>query len=375
LAAAILQSPASAQGRDATVGGVDFNVSGFGTFGVVRTDTNAVQFVRDSQQSGATQTLSEKVDSNLAVQLSARVSSWLSATVQVLGQQHQYSRYLTADVAWAYLKIEPLDSLTFKLGRVEMPLFAISDSRDINYANIWVRPPNEVYALANIEELNGAEVTYELPLGPTRLSLTGFVGNSVTYLGGSPLAAKPFIVTPFAAAPVAVPPKIDNYDVYGGEVRWETEWITLRAGIATSRPHVLPQLYDKYRFSGFGLLMDHANIVAQAEFVARKSAVAASIIDSNGWYAMSGYRFGKVLPYVLVASTVKSKPNYGLALTFDQTSEAIGVRWDAFRSADLKLELERVDPKGTTGISFAEVAPGFRGNVVYVASVTLDFVF
>jgi hypothetical protein len=174
LAAALFQLPLHAQSIDTTISGMELTVGGFGTYGVVMTDTDKAQFIRGLQSNGASESPSDKVDSNLGVQATLKINSWLSATVQGLAEQRSYSSYITADTAWAYLKIDPIDNLSIKVGRVQMPLFAISDSREINYANTWIRPPNEVYGLANIEELNGVEASYKLPIGGTKLSLTGY---------------------------------------------------------------------------------------------------------------------------------------------------------------------------------------------------------
>src|ERR1700722_12236486 len=168
LTAAVIQAPAYAQSLDTVLGGIDFSVHGFATAGGVVTNTNNAEFVRGAETSGADKTPTENVDSNLGVQATARFNSWISATVQVL----EDSSILTDPIAWAYVKIDPLNNLSIKVGKIEMPVFMISDSRDIGYANTWVRPPNEVYALSLNEELKGGEATYTIPVGPTHLSLT-----------------------------------------------------------------------------------------------------------------------------------------------------------------------------------------------------------
>jgi hypothetical protein len=199
-------------------------------------------------------------------------------------------------------------------------------------------------------------VTYSLPLGPTHLVLSGYVGNSVA-------------VVPAGA-------RYNAWDVHGGEIRWESEWITVRGGIATTANEVSPTIHDDYTFEGLGFLVDHSNILVQAEFARRYDSLYQFAANSTGWYAMGGYRFGKVLPYVSYASTTKSTPYYAIyALSLNQDTQAVGVRWDAFKSADLKFQFERVDPKGTTGISFTGATPGFGNRDVNVVSLTLDFVF
>lgn len=355
LAAAFIQLPVHADGLDAVLGGVDFSVHGFATAGAVVANTDSAQFVRSGETSGADKTPTENVDSNLGVQATARFNSWIAATVQVLDD----SSIETDTIAWAYVAINPTSNLSIKVGKMEMPLFMISDSRDIGYANTWVRPPNEVYALSLNEELKGGEATYTIPAGSTHVSVTGYAGNSITYALGKVLNA---------------------WDVHGGELRWESDWVTVRGSYESEENNLAPfffeTIHDKYTFSGFGAMTDHDNIVAQAEWVERKSAGYGSAVNSTGWYVLGGYRLGKVLPYISFASTTKSKPfsPYG-TISQDQSTKAAGVRWDFFRSADIKFQFERVEPKGTAGISFVNELPSFGNSPVNVSSLTLDFVF
>jgi hypothetical protein len=350
-------APGQAQSLDGVFSGIDFSVNGFGTAGAVMTNSNSGQFVRGAEVSGANKSASESVDSNIAVQGTARFNSWLSATVQALQQADR----MTRPIAWAYLKIEPVSNLSIKVGKVEMPLFMISDSRDIGYANTWVRPPNEVYGLSNSEELKGGEVTYTLPIRSANLSLTVYGGNSQLY------------TTAFANA------SWHAWDVHGGEVRLETKWVTLRGGLMTEiveLPATSEPTHPKYVFSGYGALIDHNNFIAQAEWVSRKSAPYPTITNSEGWYVMGGYRFGTLAPYASFAATVKTKPYFPYGIfSGDQNTKAIGVRWDAFKSADFKFQLERIDPKGTQGISLVDEAPGFGNNEVTAVTVLIDFVF
>jgi hypothetical protein len=352
LTGAFMQAPAHAQTLDSLMGNIDFSFGGYGTIGTVRTNTNDAQLTRGTENTGAGKSFYFGTDSNLGVQVTARFTPWLSVTVQSL----EDSDVLTDLINWAYVKIEPLDSLSIKVGRVEIPLFAISESRDINYANVWLRPPNEVYAMANIEELDGAQVTYSLPIGSTHLSLTGYTGNSV-------LAISEDV-------------QYKTRDVRGGEVRWETPWATVRGSLTATNVEIQPGPKDVYTFEGVGVLMDRNHIVAQAEFVRRLSAHYASLSNANGWYVFGGYRVGTFVPYASYAATNKTKPyDNTISVSGDQSTVALGVRWDAFKSGDLKFQIERVDPRGSLGIDFANEVPTFGHNDVTAFSATLDFVF
>jgi hypothetical protein len=352
LTGTLVQAPVQAQTLDSLLSNIDFTFSGYGTIGTVRTNSNDSQFTRGTQDNGASKSFDERPDSNLGLQATARFTPWLAITAQVLEDNDD----LTDIVSWAYVKLDPINNLSFKLGRVEIPLFAVSESRDINYANVWLRPPNEVYAMANIEELDGAEATYTRNIGSTRLSLTGYVGDSM-------LA-------------VSETQQYHAWDVHGGVLSWETPWVTLRGSLTTSETDISPGVHDKYTFEDLGIIVDHGRIIAQAEFVRRYDKNSASLVDANGWYVFGGYRFGTLVPYASFAATIKSKPyDNDASVSGDQSTEALGVRWDAFKSADLKLQVERVDPRGSFGISFVNEGPNFGHSDVTAFSLTLDFVF
>ena len=160
LASALAQVPTYAQDAGSLLSNVDFSFTGYGTAGAARSSTDSAEFIRGSEASGATTSLAYDVDSNLGAQATARFTPWLAVTVQ----GEWTADRLTGDIPWAYVKLDPVDNLSLKLGRVEMPIFAISDSLDVGYANVWLRPPQEVYALSNIKELNGGEFSYSLPV-------------------------------------------------------------------------------------------------------------------------------------------------------------------------------------------------------------------
>jgi hypothetical protein len=351
LAAAAMQAPAHAEPLEGILSGVDFNFGGFGTAGLVHTNTDQAQFIRGAETAGSNKPIRANVDSNIGVQATARFAPWIAVTAQVFENDDS----MTNDLSWLYLKLDPLDNLTFKLGRFEAPLFAISDSRDINYANTWIRPPQEVYGLASFEEVKGGEGTYTLPIASTRLKLTGYAGVGRWALSSGTSG--------------------DSTNLRGAEVRWESDWVTLRASYAGMDNQIGGGLHPKYEFAAYGAIVDRDNVVAQAELVRRIGPGPLDfIVAAKGWYVLGGYRIGKVLPYASYATTHKEFPG-AFALSYNQQTTALGVRWDAFKSADLKFQVERVNPKGTPGISFVNVQPGFGNSDVNVVSLALDFVF
>lgn len=364
LSSGLISGAAQAEGLSGFVR-PEFKFSGFGTVGAVQTNSDDGQYVREQQARGATKNASLLVDSNLGLQLDAKANDWLSATVQTLTAQRTEDS-LSTRFEWAFVKATPLDGLSLRAGKFSLPNFLISDSRRVGYANTWLRPANEVYGLDLLNGgLKGADLSYRWSLAGHALTVTGLAGKS--------------------SATMTNASAMDVKSVKGLNVVWDGDWYTVRLGRITGKPQLpaslavmLPAgttLNEVYRFTGVGATVDRADVVLQAEYVQRRSEQFNSLIGADAWYLLGGYRVGKLLPYV---SFAERKPD-GNSATAPQKTAALGLRWDAFASAALKFQLERVDTKGTTGASF--IAPTVNSvsqpmsKPVTTLSAAIDFVF
>lgn len=339
--------------------------NGFGTLGAVQTDTNSEQYMRDGQPTGAVKDKTNfNVDSNLGLQLTAQPTRWLSGTVQLLTQEREQPN-LSTEVEWAFVKVQPVNGLSIRGGRMALPMFFVSDTRNVGYANTWIRPPNEVYGLALLHRMEGGDISYRLPLGSTSLSLSALAGKSYFYLFGQ---------------------EADVENVKGASAQLDTDiGLTLRVSRVQGDVVLSSTNKDRYTFSDIGAAYDRGNIVAQAEYVTRRSAGHGDTVDADGWYVLGGYRLNNVTPYASYAAT-KPKYSQGTAALISgrQATVAVGVRWEAFASAAVKFQLERTDTDGTTGLSFiTERVPSLIGppasapvtSPVNIASLAIDFVF
>ena len=339
----------------------DFKFSGFGTLGVVRTDTNEARFGRDKQIYGANKSLTADVDSNLGLQATASVNDWLSGTVQVLTVKRTTENHLTTEAEWGFVKVAPMQGLSFRGGRLGVPMFLVSDSRNIGYANNWLRAPNEVYGLVSFRRLQGFDVTYQMPIGSTTLTVTALTGTSRTKY------ATPVLPTTPDSNTFTNGTNFRMKGVKGVNMQLETEWATFRIGRVEAKYDTAAA--QAYAFTGFGVTVDRNSIFAQAEFV-QKRAPAVPSVEADGWYVMGGYRLGAYLPYASYGSAKpKLVPANNTALT--QATTALGLRWDAFKSASLKFQLERIDTNGNKGLSFSRAV----SDPVTAASASIDFVF
>lgn len=350
--AAVLIVCASAHGAAQAQWMPDFKFSGFGTVGAVRTNTDEADFGRDRQSFGGANTNATlDVDSNLGLQATATVNNWLSGTVQLLTVKRQTENHLSTEVEWGFLRVQPMDGLTVRAGRLATPMFLVSDSRNVGYANNWLRAPNEVYGLVSFRRMQGFDVSYQKSIGSSTLTLTALTGSSATKFATTNIKMK---------------------GVKGLTAQLETDWGTYRFGKVEAKYDI--EGSPTYSFTGVGMSIDRNNVFVQAEYVKRRAPQIAfggvSYADSDGWYAMAGYRMGAFLPYVLHGNTTPDQV-VSYNITGTQKTTALGLRWDAFKSAALKFQLERADTKGSKGVSFSRAVT----SPVTVASASIDFVF
>lgn len=113
-------------------------------------------------------------DSLLGLQISSPLTEKISATGQVVARG---SESYTAEAAWAYLTLDLSDSTKFRMGRFRTPFFLYSDFLDVGYAQHWIRPPEEVYAL-QFDSIDGMDISYNTSFGRMDSQLQMYFGSA-----------------------------------------------------------------------------------------------------------------------------------------------------------------------------------------------------
>lgn len=389
---------------DAASTGPVVKISGYGTAAMTFSDTNDAEFARPNQATGVGKTARSGVDSNLGLQANVIVNDWLSGTVQGLVRKDGEDDF-GGELAWAFAKAKLSDNLSVRVGRMGLPVFMISDYRNVGYANTLLRPPSEVYSQVPLNSIDGIDATYQRSFGDTSLTAQLALGrtkatlatgaDSTVHIEGKSIVALNLVAEngPLTLRFGRAQTKISIDDSSGQN----TLLATLRATGAQFRLAQLGTLADdlavqdkKASFTSVGLGLDWNNIVVQSEYAKRKTDSYVS--DSTSWYLMGGYRIGKFLPYYShsnlksdgsVANSVPAlaalKP---LSLAVDtmlrtrnqqeQSTDTIGLRWDFHPSAALKVQIDRIKPSGD-GL-FLQTKAGFKGPVT-VGALAIDFVF
>lgn len=400
--------------------GFGYGLSGFGTLGLVHSNERGADFVTSLAQAtgaGHTRPWDFGPDSRLGLQLDLRAPSGWSAVLQVVGQRTPEDNYRPG-VEWANVKYQVNPDVFIRAGRIALPVFMISDSRLVGYANPWIRPPAELYGAVPATSNDGADASWRIHVRNATVTLAANVGTSSHHFRDG--------LTGTAHAEHGLTLTVD-YDA-----------LTLKALYQASRVDLTSSATDAL-FGGYASL---GSALAQVPGLGAEAAAAARVTsdfsplriplstiviganydpgswfvtgewlswrargvlsDSNGAYLSAGYRIRDFTPYAtqawggtkprampgIAAATLPApfmpaanQLNAALAqlltvATTYQSTTSLGVRWDLHRNVDLKVQYDRTRlGAGTYGV-FTNVQPGFRaGGNVDLIGIALDFVF
>lgn len=373
-----------------------FSFSGFATLGLVATNDSGADFVISGQPRGATKSVSGDVDSKIGVQATAKFNQMFSATAQLLSKQNGDGNY-KPELEWAFGKAQFSPSLALRVGRMGGPFFAVSDFRDVGYANTWLRPPQDVYGQVPVSHFDGADLSYQMPMGSATVTAQVFGGKANSVFEGVDVDMQKLMGLNATA-------EFDNgltlrFGHVQGRLNVHSSSLAQLVAILRSTPFAavgnqLDATDKKASFTGLGLSWDQGNWITLFEYTKRKTE--SYVPDTTGWYLTLGYRYGKFTPYATVSQLKQDDSNVVnsiptgvspqlnvLKATVDgtiqaqsnrQKTTALGLRWDAYRNVAVKGQYERITPDGP-GL-FTNPQPGFgAGGAVNVYSVSVDIVF
>jgi hypothetical protein len=403
----MLSGPINAYGVSDDASASTFSFSGFGTLGVVHSSETEADFTNSTFKpngAGFTHAWSPDVDSRLGAQVTANVTSRLSAVVQVVSEQ-RYDNSYRPHVEWANIKYQFTPDLSVRAGRTVLSSFMFSDTRNVGYANPWVRPPVEVYSLVPISNSDGVDASYKLRVGDFVHTIVGSFGKNDPGLppsqGGS---------TAHARALWLISDTIE-YGAATAHVTYQNVHLTIPG---------LNRLFDAFRqfgpqgialaneydqddklvsFIGVGAMYDPGRWFALGEW--GHDDFHSVLGSSTAWYVSGGYRLAKVTPYLTYSKvsvnshtsdpglTLSTLPpfltgpatglndalNDALAAIADQRTMSVGARWDFVKNVALKVQYDHTRiGAGSTG-TLTNIQPGFAlGGTMNLFSVALDFV-
>jgi hypothetical protein len=387
-------------------------ISGFGTGALTWTNSDKAEFGRPNQASGAKKDLTTGVDSNLGLQADYTVNSWLSVTGQGLVRKDAEDDF-GAELSWAFAKAKINDELSVRAGRIGLPVFMISDYRNVGYANTFLRPPVELYSQVPFKQHRrrrrhlAAQLRRHHRHRPARLRRhreAKLAGNTVEAHGLSALNlvaehgpltlrlgradAKMTINTSASLNGLLAGLRATGTGYHFPQLnqlaerpRAEQEEGLLHLGRPGPgleqhrRPDRVRQAQDRQ------LRQRHQRLVRDGRLPLRQGPALLHPLGTEDRQrptntvplaCPAGYPAACTPTLAALRGGVNTLKNSGIGQG-EQTTDSIGVRWDFYRSVALKAQIDRVRPQNGTGLFLAPQA-GFKGPVT-VGAVALDFVF
>jgi predicted porin len=358
---------------------VTYKFSGYGTLAATMTDDDQMEFRSSLNQSkGAGSQPDIGVDSRLGVQGVVNFGSGLSVNAQLLGQRRRTDTTATSnsdfDVGfeWLFGQYSPTSNIDLRLGRVVLPAFMISDSRNVGYTQPWLRAPMSVYAGMPLTTLDGAQALWRIPMGPVILSIQPSYGESAFNISSGALVLKS---TSHPVMSLNGSLEFGDWQVRAGQVRGTSQLTGLVLNPALAGFPLDHKMKDV--FTSAGLQYDNGTAVLMTEWTQRKQndidpsyfpgfgIGGKPLAEGRAWYVAGGWRFGKWLPMLSYGENKNT-------LTSDKThNTSLSLRYDVMTNVALKAQVSRYDAKD--GAAF--VQDDITKSTVNVFAIGVDFVF
>jgi hypothetical protein len=385
-----------------------FSFDGFGTLGVVHSSEDNAEFTGSlltPTGAGFGHSWSAAVDSLIAAQMTANVTSKLSAVLQIVSEQNYDDTY-TPHMEWANVKYQFTPDFDVRIGRTALPVFMLTDTRLVRYAIPWVRLPVELYELVPVTSNDGVDASYGMSMGAGT--------NTVHFTAGGSDSRLPLGDTIGTIHARGLRTISDTFEedfatlrvTYGRSHVTIAEFDSLFDGFRQFGPQGVA-IADQYdfdnrvvKFFGMGASYDPGKWFVMSEL--GHFSTDSVLGDNLGWYVSGGPRLGRFTLFATYAArkVESNRSDPGLTVTGLPPAQAIaaaqlnailneelgaiavqrtisaGVRWDFMKDLDFKLQFDHTrNGAGSPGI-LQDLQPGFKsGGTVNLISASLDCVF
>jgi len=377
-------------------------VRGFGTIGAIYHDEDGFEYRRTQSQSRGAEAgkVDFATDSVAGVQFNASWNAEVEAVAQLVTHRNTDNTWWPR-LSRGFLRYRPMEELMLRAGRIGYELLPLTDSRDIGYSYLTIRPPVEVLGIIPQEDFDGVDITLSRAFGDRigRAKLYGgrTSGEHVSAQGTTDLSGS---------------------KIWGGHLEYlQGAWIG-RVGhgffLSAKTPDLDPlvaalrqtgssqaaALADDFAkqerrigFSIVGLTYDQARVQARL-LLARTFPEHLTGPRTESGFLTLGRSFDAFTPYVAV-SAIHSygharstglpddpalRPLNGGAATAqsaaqtEQRSYSLGLRYDLAPKMDLKFQVDRVFLGYPNTVIDNHMPPRDKADMT-VFGVAFDFTF
>ena len=349
-------------------------------------------------------------NSKLGIQYALYNDKWTFIT-QVVGSKN-HGKYV-ANLAWLNAKYNINENYYVRIGKIQTPFLLSSDTRSIDYLQLWTKMPGEIDRVSPVESYTGIEFSYQgtindeydfnivvLPLSKSNVKIN--TNNS----GRSNLKVNDAnsIVLSLNTDDLKVKTSYSQMNFYlkDNNVYLKTIKNRLTAyGYDMSKYSMENKKFEIYTFSvGY----NYEDYILQAEIVRLKADVLYP--SKTAGYAMLGYRYESFTPYFIysrsrddtshfntdlivpidaTSTALKSGLNQFLysAANSSEVTKSIGLNYSLSTTATLKLQMDKTTFKynGTTSSTQVrtygtfEKNSGIEPDSVYTYTMSISFAF
>ncbi|GIC76301.1 hypothetical protein [Moritella sp. F3] len=321
----------------------------------------------DAGYAGYDKTLDYVPETKVGLQASFEVTESTFLVAQLVSRAEQHWR---PEMEWAFLSHTFDNDLTVRAGRLRVPLYMYSDYLEVNFAQPWLRPPEEVYAVVPVSSYEGIDFVYTIPFDEAEWQFQAYTG-----VGSDPDEETDF-GTDVEYDDVIGFASTFSYNSFS--VRASYVMTTLNSGDATVPGTAIPLVNftdADTSFIGLGASYDDGDLLVVAEWT--KSQVdgggpdAASSAEGN-WqdvdsaYVSVAYRFGNITPYMTYAMMDTTdddervlNPVNQIVFDAQRSTYSAGLRYDINANMALKFDITYSGNFGSSGAT-----GGLSDNIV-----------
>lgn len=363
-------------------------------------------------------------NSKFGLQFTALFNDKFKAVTQLVGRgEFMNEDHFYVKMDWAYLQYNPTNDLDFQFGRFRLPSFYYSDYLEVNHAQPWVSPPEEVYYIVAdaFENMDGIKARYAYYLGDWTINSKLWYGSMEEQLD---IMYTDIVVTVRDIIGGGLQLENDRFSVQGTLMRaiYDTTLNSSLAGLvsttellaggpfpaaqqllATLPDQDVPIIYTGLAISAritdnLDFLAERASIFSRGIITTAREAWYACLTYSWNQYALTGtYAFTRPLQTEInkynAVSAFFSSPQYlnnvdnnsgaGAAATQlyqsylgEQKSFSLDARYDILPSLSLKGEIKLLWPVGQAGRAIKYLFNRVQTeHHVWIYRVSFDFVF
>jgi hypothetical protein len=355
-------------------------VSGFASIGAGHVSEDKVYF-GDYENDWSFNT-----DTVLGLQLQTSLAERWSLTTQVIAKGHNYddvSKY-EPELDWLFLSYEISPEVRTRFGRMRTPFFLYSETMEVGYTYVWVRPPIDVYTplLSPFKSFDGIDFNFNTDIDlfnldqAMELETRLFTGVMDGFFLDNDIDVEPAIGLSLRAS---YQDTTFRYSFVGLRATIDNDTLTPLLSALESIEPLSPSLastadgfsadQEWYQYHGIGFAQDWHNWSFIAEHYYIFGSDSGLSNDARGYYLSLAYQYKAITPYVVFGrykNRLNNDVNTDYNNSFSEIPQGINPTIDSLRT-QTKTLIEEFNVKEYT------YTLGMRWDVIPNVAVKAEY--